>query len=238
MHLFHSLHILMVTATIGTVAANEPACSRFDYEEKLLAKVVRMEIKVEQMVEEIKKTKDSAMSTTTEIAQRVETVENYTTHLREDIKSVVADTQEKLKATRLAEIPSVPVVAFNVRLSKSVTVSTNGIVIFDTVLLNEGEGYNAATGIFTAPHNGLYYFAAHVCNRGNKPVQYAIIVENNQIATSSQYDNDSVYSCSSVTTVAIVKFAERVWIKSLISSSDIYYDNYRWNSFVGALLNK
>jgi hypothetical protein len=36
-------------------ARNEPACSKFDYEEKLLEKMIRMEIKMEQMVMKLRK---------------------------------------------------------------------------------------------------------------------------------------------------------------------------------------
>ncbi|XP_045206954.2 uncharacterized protein LOC123559205 [Mercenaria mercenaria] len=261
--------LIIIMATIGQscwmVAANEPVCSRFDYEEKLLEKMVRSEIKLEQMVEEMKKTKESVATIATNMQQRAENMESNSIRLQgltnetltrfgEDIskeknkltalltKALTRFTEdiaeEKNKLTALAEkMTPVPVVAFNARRSSTVTVSSGGTVVFDTVLMNEREGYDRAAGIFTAPHNGLYYFAAHVCNQGNTGVNYAIVVDNNQITSSTQYDNDNVYSCSSVNTVVMMKSADRAWIKCL-SSSNFHHDAHRWNSFVGSLLNR
>ncbi|XP_053400227.1 C1q-related factor-like [Mercenaria mercenaria] len=227
--------------------------------------MVRSEIKVEQMVEEMKKTKERVATIATDIQQRVENVESNSIRLQglinetltrfgEDIseeknkltalfnKALTRFTEdiaeEKNKLTSLAEkMTPVPVVAFNARSSFTVSVSSGGTVVFDTVLMNEGEGYDRATGIFTAPHNGLYYFAAHVCNEGNNAVRYAIVVDNNQITSSTQYDINSVYSCSSVNAVVMMKSADRAWIKCT-SGSKFYHDIYRWNSFIGSLLNR
>ncbi|XP_045206990.2 uncharacterized protein LOC123559256 [Mercenaria mercenaria] len=261
--------LIIIMATIGQsclmVAANEPVCSRFDYEEKLLEKMVRSEIKVEQMVEEMKKTKESVATIATDIKQRVENVESNSIRLQglinetltrfgEDIseeknkltalfnEALTRFTEdiaeEKNKLTALAEkMTPVPVVAFHARRSSSATVSTGGTLVFDTVLINEGEGYDRATGIFTAPYNGLYYFAAHVCNPAYYAVHYAIVVDNNQIASSTQYDSDNVYSCSSVNAVVMMKSADRAWIKCTIGST-FYHDSSRWNSFTGTLLNR
>ncbi|XP_060578800.1 uncharacterized protein LOC132735816 isoform X1 [Ruditapes philippinarum] len=51
--------------------AREPVCSKFAYEEQLLEKMIRTEIKVETMVNEIKKTEDNVISTLGDIKQTV-----------------------------------------------------------------------------------------------------------------------------------------------------------------------
>ncbi|XP_060598344.1 uncharacterized protein LOC132752086 [Ruditapes philippinarum] len=51
--------------------AREPVCSKFAYEEQLLEKMIRTEIKVETMVNEIKKTEDKVISTLGYIKQTV-----------------------------------------------------------------------------------------------------------------------------------------------------------------------
>ncbi|XP_033970542.1 complement C1q and tumor necrosis factor-related protein 9-like [Trematomus bernacchii] len=38
----------------------------------------------------------------------------------------------------------------------------NGVLKFATVLINEGGGYRADTGIFTCPRDGFYHFSMHV----------------------------------------------------------------------------
>jgi hypothetical protein len=47
--------------------ATEPVCSKFSYEEKLLEKMIRTEIKVETMQNEIKKTEEAVLNTLVEI---------------------------------------------------------------------------------------------------------------------------------------------------------------------------
>jgi hypothetical protein len=68
-------------------------------------------------------------------------------------------------------------------------------------------------------------------------VQYAIYQEGTQLTRSTQYDNNSVYSCSSVSTIAMVNKAERVWVQTLYTAV-FYTDGYRLNAFSGSLLNK
>ncbi|WAR29819.1 ATS12-like protein [Mya arenaria] len=47
-------------------------------------------------------------------------------------------------------------VAFNAHLGLSVTVNKGDKVVFDSVLLNSGDCYNASTGIFAAPLSGIH----------------------------------------------------------------------------------
>jgi len=50
-------------------------------------------------------------------------------------------------------------VHFFVQRTKSGNFATvNAVVPFDTQLLNEGDAMDLATGVFTAPVNGIYYF--------------------------------------------------------------------------------
>lgn len=40
-----------------------------------------------------------------------------------------------------------------------VTLGSSQIVVFDQVITNIGQAYNPHTGIFTAPNDGIYFFA-------------------------------------------------------------------------------
>ncbi|XP_060554324.1 adiponectin-like [Ruditapes philippinarum] len=210
MHFLSYLFVIVGLFCHQYVAAarNEPACSKFDYEEKLLEKMIRMEIKMEQMVNQIKKTKDDVFAITNDVLIR------YT-----DEKSFI------------------PKIAFNARLSSTVSLGRNVKVVFDTVLMNEGEGYDKTSGIFSVSHDGLYFFSAHLCNYGNKPVHYKIVKDDEAIAISTQYDLDNVHTCNSVSAVAMLKTGERVWVQTTFSSH-IYTDGHRWDSFLGVLLNR
>ncbi|XP_052791904.1 complement C1q-like protein 4 [Mya arenaria] len=52
-------------------------------------------------------------------------------------------------------------IAFSTYLSQSNQHMTNEAIKFDRILLNEGNGYNAYTGAFTAPVTGIYLFSYH-----------------------------------------------------------------------------
>ena len=103
--------------------------------------------------------------------------------------------------------------------------------------MNEGEGYDKNSGVFSVSQSGLYFFAVHVCNHGNKAVHCKIVKEDHVVAVSTQYDLDNVYTCNSVSTVAMLNTGEHVWVQTT-SSSHLYTDGHRWNTFVGVLLNK
>ena len=55
----------------------------------------------------------------------------------------------------------VPIVAFIAYLQKMLSVETNRseTIIFEQADVNEGNSYNASTGIFTATHRGIYKFS-------------------------------------------------------------------------------
>jgi hypothetical protein len=63
--------IIFAMYSSQVLEAKEPVCSKFAYEEQLLEKMIRTEIKVETMVNEIKKTEDNVISTLGDIKQTV-----------------------------------------------------------------------------------------------------------------------------------------------------------------------
>ncbi|XP_062615561.1 cerebellin-3-like [Saccostrea cucullata] len=60
-------------------------------------------------------------------------------------------------------------IAFQTTLSSSLqNIKSYQAVIFDTVKLNEGNGYDKTTGIFTAPEDGVYTFSWAIASAGGK----------------------------------------------------------------------
>jgi FtsZ-binding cell division protein ZapB len=54
-------------------------------------------------------------------------------------------------------------VAFNVHLTKNITLQKDEVIIFDACADDEGsEAYDCSTGIFSVPVSGLYFFTASV----------------------------------------------------------------------------
>nr|CBX41743.1 putative C1q domain containing protein MgC1q94 [Mytilus galloprovincialis] len=62
------------------------------------------------------------------------------------------------------------VVAFTAWLSKTTTLGTNHAVVYNKLLLNKGNAYNAHTGHFTAPVRGLYLLSASIMASPRKQV--------------------------------------------------------------------
>ena len=115
-------------------------------------------------------------------------------------------------------------VAFDVRLGKHVNnLAKNGRVVFGTVDLNEGNGYDPSTGIFTAPSAGLYVFDWTTMTHQGRDVYTSLVV--NGIFKSWNHCRDSLsktyLSCSKMTIVKL-KQGDKVWIGVFSESATIY----------------
>jgi hypothetical protein len=77
--------------------AREPVCSKFAYEEQLLEKMIRTEIKVETMVNEIKKTEDNIISTLGDIKQTVADFTDMFADLRRNITDEMLKRDKEIK---------------------------------------------------------------------------------------------------------------------------------------------
>jgi len=135
-----------------------------------------------------------------------------------------------------------PVVAFHAFNPSDKSLDTNQILILTTVPLNEGNGYDDVIGVFTAPVNGLYFFAAHVCNYAGRGFYYEIVKEHTMIAKSVKFNNVQ-HDCGYVSVLVRMDKDERVWIKCTSGNANeqlFEVDNniYGKTSFQGYLLHK
>ena len=83
------------------------------------------------------------------------------------------------------------VVAFDVRLNHYVNnLATNGRVVFETVDLNEGKGYDPSTGIYTTPASGMYVLYWTILTLPGKYANTSLLV--NGKIKSWNHCNDTV----------------------------------------------
>lgn len=98
-------------------------------------------------------------------------------------------------------------VAFTAKLSVCDSYpSHSGVLRFARVLLNEGGGYSADTGLFVCPADGFYYFCVHasVCGRG----QCAVVRNGEKVV--SLYHTTAPDRWSQVASVSsVVRLAKR-----------------------------
>ncbi|KAM9315722.1 EMILIN-1 [Gastrophryne carolinensis] len=76
--------------------------------------------------------------------------------------------------------PDIPEISFSAALT--VPVNEPGTVQFDKVLVNDGNGYDAITGIFTAPVEGRYFFSAILTGYKDEKVEAVLSKSNVGIA--------------------------------------------------------
>lgn len=74
-------------------------------------------------------------------------------------KLYINDTQACVWTIFFSMILDHWVVAFDALLKYHIrNLATKTRIVFEIVDLNEGQGYNASTGIFTAPSGGIYVY--------------------------------------------------------------------------------
>ncbi|KAL3882724.1 hypothetical protein ACJMK2_029036 [Sinanodonta woodiana] len=106
------------------------------------------------------------------------------------------------------------------------------IVLFDTVLLNEGNGFNKQTGIFTCPLSGIYFFTGSVLTQHEHQVGVHLIV-NGETKGNAYADGANSWDQGSISSIARCEAGQNVWI-SVYLGSFIHGDYY--TSFSGFLL--
>ncbi|XP_060582857.1 uncharacterized protein LOC132739210 [Ruditapes philippinarum] len=247
--------------------AREPVCSKFAYEEQLLEKMIRTEIKVETMVNEIKKTEDNIISTlgdikqtvadftdmfadmrgniTDEMLKREEEIkgreESFKTLFEETITNLTSlgNEAEKEKLIQLQGKLEQPPVAFYAHHLKDMLLdTTNEILIFEKTFTNEETGYDTSTGLFTAPVGGLYQFVVHTCAYKGKHSYLGLVLDDNVIAADSNFGDDA-YGCNTFGAIVRLQKGAKVWVKSTAPGSNrqLFQNSYRFNTFSGLLVN-
>ncbi|XP_062598315.1 cerebellin-1-like [Saccostrea cucullata] len=108
-------------------------------------------------------------------------------------------------------------------------------VIFESVLLNIGRGYDAKTGVFTAPVDGIYHFEWTTLANVKQYFITLLVKENIQMSSNycAEITNTEHGQCSS-SAIVEMKAKQRVWIKPYSSYARGVLGG--WNYFSGHIL--
>ena len=113
-------------------------------------------------------------------------------------------------------------------------------MVFQEVLLNEGNAYNKENGIFTAPSNGVYTFSVQFCVDHGKYFDFAFMANDKSFKTTRiNRHPTSKFSCYNYDALTILSINDQVKVKVVSCSSGITLhesvDTY-WNTFSGRLV--
>ncbi|XP_014635768.1 PREDICTED: EMILIN-2 [Ceratotherium simum simum] len=79
-------------------------------------------------------------------------------------------------------VPAPSLVSFSAGLTQKPFPSDGGIVLFNKVLVNDGDVYDPSTGIFTAPYDGRYLITATLTPERDAYVEAVLSVSNASVA--------------------------------------------------------
>ncbi|XP_052072871.1 cerebellin-1-like [Mytilus californianus] len=150
----------------------------------------------------------------------------------------LSQSLQMLNTTMLKEKKE-PVMFYAVIREKTFTYNIDTILVFETVIVNEGGLYNKYDDVFVAPRKGTYMFSWTVSGTGTTYTVTELVVENQVISSAGEYHGGAGHSSGSMTALCDMSKGDHAWIRSTGASTahNLYsHDNYPQSSFLGFLL--
>ncbi|XP_060582039.1 heavy metal-binding protein HIP-like [Ruditapes philippinarum] len=240
----------LIIITVIVACSSEPHCSKFHYEEKMLEKMIRTEILVENMKKQIDDMETRITGALAKLSEDTATWKGEIETMQESSKTNLITLQEKAKSELDKNMQAVqdlkdkvvsPNIAFHAKNIKNGSPANGETIVFTDILLNLGESYNTDTGVFTVPLGGIYLFTVQLCIDQSKRIDYGLVVDGVYMDIARHQDNYSSVCCFKLTTTIPVQSGKKVWVKviSQTSSGQILFhtDTNYWTSFSGVLIH-
>ncbi|XP_060582043.1 uncharacterized protein LOC132738551 isoform X4 [Ruditapes philippinarum] len=157
----------LIILIVVVVCSSEPHCSKFHYEEKLLEKMIRTEILVENMKKQIDDIEARVTGAIAKLNEDTAKWKGEIETMQESSKANLITLQEKAKSELDKNMQAVedlkdkvvsPNIAFHAKNRKNSNPTNGDTIVFTDIVLNLGESYNTDTGVFTVPLGGIYLF--------------------------------------------------------------------------------
>jgi hypothetical protein len=122
------------------------------------------------------------------------------------------------------------IVAFYAYMSQSeVSPSTHHMLIFDTVITNEGDGYNPNIGAFTAPTQGVYVFTWTVVSSENGWIPTEMVANTESVGhTFADSGNHADMNSPTGVIVKALNAGDNVYVRTASTSIHGNIISYQW----------
>jgi hypothetical protein len=129
---------------------------------------------------------------------------------------------------------------YAVMRGKSFTSNVDAILVFETVIVNEGEHYDPYDGVFVAPQKGVYLFSWTVSGSGASYIVTELVVEQNTISSAGEQNAAGGHPSGSMTALCKMEKGDHAWIRTTgVTGAHVIYsnDNYPQSAFLGLLID-
>jgi hypothetical protein len=120
------------------------------------------------------------------------------------------------------------------------TFNKDANLVFETVIVNEGEHYDPYDGVFVAPQKGVYLFSWTVSGISDNYIVAELVVEQNTISSAGERNAAGGYPSGSMTALCKMEKGDHAWIRTTgVSTGHHLYslDNYPQSAFLGLLID-
>ncbi|XP_052764445.1 uncharacterized protein LOC128206180 [Mya arenaria] len=228
-----SLVVILVTQQIS--GFKEPECSRYHYEEQILERVVRMGMEFEYQKKDVTNILETVAAKLDTFSNELQVLKRENEELKNNLKDEVQISISDLE--KIKEKMFLPVVFFNSKTVADTTIKAGHTIVFTETMVNDGNGYDNTTGIFTAPEDGIYLVSLHVCVKNKQNLYYGLVIDGKDSLRGEMYEHYA-YSCNSVQQLLTIKAGNRVWIQVYANDVVLHQSASHWNMFSALLLNK
>ena len=125
-------------------------------------------------------------------------------------------------------------VAFTAGVTSDSTTWNSGTLIFNSVILNVGNGYNPSTGIFTSPVAGTYVFYVTAVEYSNQYLRVDIVL-NSVSKVRTMGDSSTSFQTGTNMVILNLQKGDSVWVR-YASGKGYYTSSVPITTFTGLLV--
>ena len=128
-------------------------------------------------------------------------------------------------------------VALKVRLSADVKLEVGHYLHYDTVVVDVGNSFDEASGLFRAPTSGVYIFSVTSCSKGREWGVLNIVKDRKVIGQVGSGSTGGHTDCNSEVTTSFVELHSAVWVEWESGSYSSVVNTHHWCSFTAVLVH-